>query len=115
MSQQETFNLPERLESILRGYSDRQDMTSACRLVVKEGLEPLLEAWRRAYPRVPPELGAHLRAQGEFAAIMSLAGVLNKLAAEAPEPGQGQSLLEQALAQAEEEVGALQPTGLDVE
>ena len=108
MSQQEAFNLQDRFEAILRGYAEQKDMAAACRLVVKEGLEPLLEAWRRAYGKVPPDLSHHLKAQSEFVAITSLALVLNKLAAEAPERGEGQSLVEEALAQAEEEVGELQ-------
>jgi len=115
VSQQEAFNLPDRLESILRGYSERQDMASACRLVLREGLEPLLEAWRRSYPKVPPDLRAHLKAHSEFVAITSLASVLNKLASEAPEQGEDQSLLQQALAQAESELGELTGPSLDGE
>lgn len=106
--QQESFNVQDRFEAILRGYSEQKDMAAACRLVVKEGLEPLLEAWRRGYGKVPPDLSHHLKAQSEFCAIMSLAVVLNKLAAEAPERGEGQSLLQEALAQAEAEAGELQ-------
>jgi len=107
VSQQQDFNLQDRFEAILRGYTEQQQMAAACRLVVKEGLEPLLEAWRRAYGKVPPDLSHHLKAQSEFVAITSLALVLNKLAAEAPERGEGQSLVEEALAQAEAEVGEL--------
>ena len=115
MSQQQGFNLQDRFEAILRGYAEQQAMAAACRLVVKEGLEPLLEAWRRAYGKVPPELSAHLKSQSEFVAITSLALVLNKLAAEAPERGEGQSLLQEALAATEAEVGELQGSESNLE
>jgi len=107
VSENAGFNIGERLDTILQGYADRQEMARACHLVVKQALEPLLEAWRRQYPKIPPTLEAHLKAQSEYTAINDLARVLNDMASQAKPVEEGRSLLDQALAQAEEEIGAI--------
>jgi len=103
------FEVGPRFAQILRGLESQEEVAEACRLVLSAGLEPLLEAWRRNYPKVPPRLEDHLKAQSEFTAIMSLAKVLRELAADRPSV-QG-DIFEQALGQAEEEMGALVDEG----
>jgi len=106
MSEQR-FSLPDRLAALLLEHTDRQAIADASRLLVKVGLQPLLDAWKRAYVKVSPDLSQHLQAHAEFCVIMDLERVLSDFARHAPEAGEGTSLFERALGQAEEEMGAM--------
>jgi len=102
-------------EARLREAAEGVEIAAACRLVARVAVQPLLDTWRRHYPRVPAKLEDHLKAQSEFVAIMALAEVLGRLAAEAPEGVGGQGIVEQLLAQAEQELARAQEQGPDLE
>jgi len=115
VSEQSALGLDERLEQILSAHHDRQAMASACRLVADRALDPLFEAWKRNYPKVPPDLSAHLKAQSEFSAIMALHTALTKMAAETPVLREGETPLDRVLREAEEQMGQMEESSLDGE
>ena len=108
MCQQEQFSLADRLEAILRGHSERQELGEACGLVHQMALEPLLQAWQRNYGRVAPDLASHLKAQSEYVAITSLGKVLRDFATRAARDADVAGPMVEAMVSAEEEVEEIQ-------
>jgi hypothetical protein len=108
MTQTGSF-LSERMQEIIAASMRRVEVAAAARLLVVEIVQPLAEAWWRRFPKVPPRLEDLMQARSDACAIQDITKVLNDLAAEDPS-AQG-DIFEQALGQAEEEMGALVDEG----